>query len=167
MERPRGFSLPELAIRRPVTTLTVIVSLVVLGAVALTRLPLAFMPEIVQPQLFIQLPYDNASPEQVERMIVRPVEDAVGSVRGLRSLWSRCGGDGGSLRLEFDWSTDMQLARVEVWERLDRIRGALPDDLGDVQVSTNWDSRDADMPAHLPLKMRTDQPIVRGSPMDV
>jgi HAE1 family hydrophobic/amphiphilic exporter-1 len=146
MERPRGFSLPELAIRRPVTTLTVIVSLVVLGAVALTRLPLAFMPEIVQPQLFIQLPYDNASPEQVERMIVRPVEDAVGSVRGLRSLWSRCGGDGGSLRLEFDWSTDMQLARVEVWERLDRIRGELPDDLGDVQVSTNWDSRDADMP---------------------
>lgn len=141
-----GFSLPELAIRRPVTALTVIASLVLLGAVALTRLPLAFMPEVVQPQLFIHLPWDSASPEQVERMVVRPVEDAVGSVRGLRSLWSRCGSDGGRLRLEFDWSTDMQLARVEVWERLDRIRGELPDDLGDIQVSTNWDAREAEMP---------------------
>jgi hydrophobic/amphiphilic exporter-1 (mainly G- bacteria), HAE1 family len=141
-----GFSLPELAIRRPVTALTLIASLVLLGAVALTRLPLAFMPEVVQPQLFIHLPWDSASPEQVERMVVRPVEDAVGSVRGLRSLWSRCGSDGGRLRLEFDWSTDMQLARVEVWERIDRIRGELPDDLGDIQVSTNWDAREAEMP---------------------
>ena len=146
MDERHGLSLPELAIRRPVTALTVIVSLVVLGSVALTRLPLAFMPEIEQPQLFIHLPWDSASPEQVERMVVRPVEDAVGSVRGLRGLWSSCGTDGGRLRLEFDWATDMQLARVEVWERLDRIRGELPDDLGDVQVSTNWDARDADMP---------------------
>lgn len=146
MARPTGFTLPELAIRRPVTTLTLIVSVVVLGSVALTRLPLAFMPDIVQPELFIQLPYDNASPEQVERMIVRPVEDAVGSVRGLRSLWSTCGAEGGRVRLEFDWATDMNLARVEVWERLDRIRGELPADIGDILVSTNWDSRDADQP---------------------
>jgi HAE1 family hydrophobic/amphiphilic exporter-1 len=139
-------TLPELAIKRPVTTLMVLVSMVVLGVVALTRLPLAFMPDIVEPELFIQLPYDNASPEQVERMIVRPVEDAVGSVRGLQTMWSRCGSDGGRIRLEFSWDTDMHLARVEMWERIDRIRGELPEDIGDIQVSTNWDSRDADSP---------------------
>jgi HAE1 family hydrophobic/amphiphilic exporter-1 len=139
-------TLPELAIKRPVTTLMVLVSIVVLGVVALTRLPLAFMPDIVEPELFINLPYDNASPEQVERMIVRPVEDVVGSVRGLQTMWSRCGSDGGRIRLEFSWDTDMHLARVEVWERIDRIRGDLPEDIGDIQVSTNWDSRDADSP---------------------
>jgi HAE1 family hydrophobic/amphiphilic exporter-1 len=139
-------TLPELAIKRPVTTLMVLVSIVVLGFVALSRLPLAFMPDITEPELFIQLPYDNASPEQVERMIVRPVEDAVGSVRGLQSMWSRCGSDGGRIRLEFGWDADMHLARVEVWERIDRIRGDLPEDIGDIQVSTNWDSRDADSP---------------------
>ena len=139
-------TLPELAIKRPVTTLMVLVSIVVLGFVAVSRLPLAFMPDITEPELFIQLPYDNASPEQVERMIVRPVEDAVGSVRGLQSMWSRCGSDGGRIRLEFSWDTDMHLARVEVWERIDRIRGDLPEDIGDIQVSTNWDSRDADSP---------------------
>ena len=139
-------TLPEIAIRRPVTTLMVLVSVVVLGVVALTRLPLAFMPDITEPELFIQLPYDNASPEQIERMVVRPVEDAVGGVKGLQSMWSRCGTDGGRIRLGFTWDTDMHMARVEVWERIDRIRGDLPEDIGDIQVSTNWDSRDADQP---------------------
>ena len=141
-----GFSLPEFAIRRPVTVLMIIVSLVVLGAVALTRLPLAFMPDIREPELYVQLPYSNASPEQVERMIVRPVEDAVGSVKGLRSMWSRCGDDGGRIRLEFDWGADLDMARVEVLERVDRIRSELPDDMGDIQVTGDWDSREADSP---------------------
>ncbi len=139
-------TLPEIAIRRPVTTLMIIISLVVLGAVALLRLPLAFMPDVQQPELFVQLPYENASPEQVERMVVRPVEDALGSLKGLKSMWSRCGSDGGNIRLGFDWSTDMHLARVEVWEQIDRVRGDLPDDMGDITVSTSWGSRDADMP---------------------
>ncbi len=139
-------TLPEIAIKRPVTILMVLVSIIVLGLVALARLPLAFMPDFVEPELFVHLPYNNASPEQVERMIVRPVEDALGSVRGLKTMWSRCGSDGGRVRLGFDWSMNMHMARTEVWERLDRIRGELPDDLGDIQVSTNWDSRDADQP---------------------
>ncbi|MBU8871088.1 MAG: efflux RND transporter permease subunit [Gemmatimonadales bacterium] len=139
-------TLPEIAIKRPVTIMMVLVSIVVLGLVALTRLPLAFMPDMVQPELFVQLPYQNASPEQVERMVVRPVEDAIGSVKGLRSMWSRCGSDGGRVRLEFSWDTDMHLARVEVWERIDRIRGDLPDDMGDIQVTTSWGSQDADTP---------------------
>ena len=90
-------TLPEIAIKRPVTVLMVLISLIVLGGVALIRLPLAFMPDITEPQLFVQLPYQNASPEQVERMIVRPVEDALGSVKGLQSMWSRCGSDGGRI----------------------------------------------------------------------
>ncbi len=139
-------TLPEIAIKRPVTVLMILVSLVVLGGVALIRLPLAFMPDITEPELFVNLPYQNASPEQVERMIVRPVEDALGSVKGLQSMWSRCGSDGGRVRLSYSWDTDMHLARVEAWERLDRIRGDLPEDMGDIQVSTNWDSQDSDSP---------------------
>ena len=139
-------TLPELAIKRHVTTLMILVSLVVLGGVALVRLPLAFLPDVEEPQLFVRIPYNNASPEQVERMIVRPVEDALGSVKGLRSMWSMCNEDGGMVRLQFAWSMDMRLTRVEVWEKLDRIRRDLPDDIGDITVSTNWNAREADMP---------------------
>jgi HAE1 family hydrophobic/amphiphilic exporter-1 len=61
-------------------------------------------------------------------------------------MFSRCHEDGGMIRLEFDWSTDMHMARVEAWEKIDRIRRDLPEDIGDITVSTNWDSREADMP---------------------
>ncbi|UCH82793.1 MAG: efflux RND transporter permease subunit, partial [Candidatus Latescibacterota bacterium] len=139
-------TLPELAIKRHVTTLMIIVSLIVLGLVALARLPLAFLPDFEEPHVFVRVPYENASPEQIERMIVRPVEDALGSVKGMREMWSHCDRDGGMVRLQFDWSVDMALARVEVWEKLDRIRRDLPDDIGDITVSSNWDAREADMP---------------------
>jgi HAE1 family hydrophobic/amphiphilic exporter-1 len=139
-------TLPELAIKRHVTTLMIIVSLVVLGGVALFRLPLAFMPDIVEPYLFVRLPYANAAPEQTERMVVRPSEDALGSLKGLRSMWSMCNDEGGTIRLEFSWDTDMNLARVEAWEKMDRIRRDLPDDLGDITIGSSWDSREADMP---------------------
>jgi HAE1 family hydrophobic/amphiphilic exporter-1 len=139
-------TLPELAIKRHVTALMIIVSLVALGLVALVKLPLAFLPDFERPYLFVRLPYENASPEQIERMIVRPVEDALGSTSGLKQMWSMCNEEGGMVRMEFDWSHDMQIARVEVWERLDRIRSELPDDIGDMTVGSNWDSREADMP---------------------
>jgi multidrug efflux pump subunit AcrB len=54
-------TLPELAIKRHVTTLMIIVSLVVLGGVALMRLPLAFLPDVERPYLFVRVPYANAS----------------------------------------------------------------------------------------------------------
>jgi HAE1 family hydrophobic/amphiphilic exporter-1 len=139
-------TLPELAIKRHVTTLMILVSLVVLGSVALFRLPLAFLPDFEEPVIFVSLPYANASPEQIERMIVRPVEDALGSVKGLRRMWSNCDQEGGRVILSFDWGHDMDMARSEVWEKLDRIRRDLPDDLGDITVSSDWDSREADMP---------------------
>jgi HAE1 family hydrophobic/amphiphilic exporter-1 len=139
-------TLPEIAIKRHVTMLMIIVSLAVLGVVALLKLPLAFMPDFEQPMLFVQLPYDNASPAQVERLVVRPVEEAVGSVSGLSNMWSHINDRGGTIGLEFDWSANMKVARTEVWEKIDRIRRDLPDDMGEITVSNNWDSREAEMP---------------------
>jgi len=139
-------TLPEFAIKRPVTVAMILVSLVVLGTVALTRLPLAFLPDVERPMLFIRLPYPNASPEQVERLVVRPVEEAVGTVSGIKQMWSMCNTEGGVVRLEFDWGTDMNVARAEVWERIDRIRSELPDDIGDITVGSTWGAREADIP---------------------
>jgi hydrophobic/amphiphilic exporter-1 (mainly G- bacteria), HAE1 family len=138
--------LAELAIRRPITTVMALVSLVVLGSVALMRLPLAFMPEFVEPELFIAVSYPSASPEQVERMIVRPLEDAVGSVRGLKEMWSSCNDEGGNVRLGFDAGTDLYLARAEIWDRIDRMRQDLPEDVGDIVVSRSWSGEEDEMP---------------------
>jgi HAE1 family hydrophobic/amphiphilic exporter-1 len=61
-------------------------------------------------------------------------------------MWSRCGSDGGRIRLGFDWGADLQVARVDIWEKINRGRRDLPDDLGDIQVSNGWGGRDADKP---------------------
>ncbi len=139
-------TVPEIAIRRPVTTLMVIVSVLVLGGVALTRLPLAFMPEVEEPRLFVHIPFPNSTPEQTERLVVRPVEEALGSVKGVESMWSSCDPDGGRVRLEFAWGHELNLARAEVLERIDRIRDELPDTIGDITVGGHWDSREGEDP---------------------
>jgi len=132
-------TLPELAIRRPITTLMILVSVFVIGTIALTRLPLAFLPEAEQPMLSVIVPYANASPESVERSILRPMEDALGSVSGLRHMWSGCDEDGARVSLFFDWDTDMKLKRVEIRERVDRAREELPADVEEIHISNWWD----------------------------
>ncbi len=139
-------TLPELAIRRPVTTLTILVSAVVLGVVALLRLPLGFMPEVNEPVLFIQIPFPNSTPEQTERLVIRPVEEALGSVKGVNNMWSQCSADGGRIRLDFAWGHEMSLARAEVLEQIDRIRRELPDTIGDITVGGSWDAGEEDIP---------------------
>ena len=135
-------NLPEFSIRKPVTTLMVLLCIVLLGGIAVTRLPVGFLPEVDQPQLFVRVPYESSTPDQVERTIVRPLEEALGSVKGLRSMWSMCDAQGGMVMVGFDWAMDMNLVRVEVREKVDRIRRDLPDDVGDITVSGGWDARE-------------------------
>ena len=139
-------TLPEIAIKRHVTMLMIILSLVLLGAVAVFRLPLAFMPDIDQPMLFARFNYPNASPAQIERLVIRPAEEALGSVNGLRNMWSFVDQNGGTVGLEFDWAQNMKVARTDAWEKIDRIRRDFPDDIGDIMISNNWDARESDMP---------------------
>jgi HAE1 family hydrophobic/amphiphilic exporter-1 len=139
-------TLPEIAVRRPVAIATVLTCLVVLGSVALIRLPLGFMPEVEEPQLFVQVPFENSTPAQTERLVIRPLEEALGSVKGVTNMWSMCDTRGGRVRLNFAWGHEMSLARAEVIERVDRIRRDLPDTIGDITISGSWDSNEEDSP---------------------
>lgn len=132
-------TLPELAIRRPITTLMILVSLFVIGAIALTRLPLAFMPESEDPQVWVIVPYANASPKTIERNILRPLEDHLGSIPGLKNMWSRADESDARISLFFGWDVDMGMKKLEVRERIDRARAELPDDVERVIVSADWD----------------------------
>ena len=135
-------TLPELAIRRPVTTAMLLVSILVLGLLAIARLPLAFMPEVERPALYVIAEYPNASPETVERNIIRPLEEELGSLKGLERVWSRCDQQGGRVNVTFRWGTDLDAARAEIRERVDRMRDDLPDDLERLQISPHWNPRE-------------------------
>ncbi len=123
-------NITELSIRRPVTTIMLFVSMVVIGLIASFRLPLEAEPEATIPFFFISLPYPGSTPEEVERNIVRPVEEAIATMPGIRSMNSRANAEGGSIQVEFsDWSKDIAIAASEARERIDAIRDDLPEDL--------------------------------------
>ncbi len=121
--------LARFATERPVTMLMLLVSVVVLGVVALSRLPLLFLPTFDSPRLSIVVPYPSSAPEEIARLIVEPIEEAMGTVSHIERMVSQATAREGRVRLEFINGADMELAAVEVRDRLDRVRGQLPDDV--------------------------------------
>jgi HAE1 family hydrophobic/amphiphilic exporter-1 len=135
-------SLPEFSVRKPIGTLMVFLSLLVLGILSWQRLPLAFFPDISWPNLNIFIPYQSSSPQEVEQLITIPVEEMMGTLSRLQSISSRSGSNGANIRLEFEWGTDMELASVEVRDRLDRVRAELPEDVERIYIR-RWQTSDA------------------------
>lgn len=107
-------NITELSIRRPVTTVMLFVSLVVIGLIAAFRLPLEAQPEATAPFIFVQLPYPGSTPEEVERNLVRPVEEAIATMPGIKSLNANATADGGGVFVQFsDWGRDVAIAASE------------------------------------------------------
>ncbi|MEM7480798.1 MAG: efflux RND transporter permease subunit [Acidobacteriota bacterium] len=122
------------AIDRPVTLAMAVAGVLVLGGVALTRLPLEFQPTFSSSNISVQVPFRSSSPEEIERAIVRPLEDSFGTLNGLETLSATATSDAAQLRLSFLDGTDMDLATVEVRDRIDRARQRLPDDIDRITI---------------------------------
>ena len=122
-------SIAELSLKRPVTTVMLFLSMCVVGLIASVRLPLEALPDVSAPFLFVQLPYSGSTPEEVERTVLRPVEETLATLTGLKRLRGEATADGASIFIEFsDWDRDIAIAASEARERIDAIRGDLPDD---------------------------------------
>lgn len=128
--------LAHLSVHRPVTTFMGLVSLVVLGAVAITRLPLAFLPTVDAPFISISVPYPNSSPTQVEREIVKPLEEALATLAGIRRLTSTANADSAQVQLQFSWGQSIDMIRLKVGEKIDQVRKDLPADVERINIQT-------------------------------
>jgi HAE1 family hydrophobic/amphiphilic exporter-1 len=123
-------SIAELSIKRPVTAIMFFVSLFVIGVIAAVRLPLEAFPEVSPPFIFVQIPYAGSTPEEVERTVLRPVEEAMSTMSGIKRIDSEAKADGATVFMQFsDWERDVAIAASEARERIDAIREDLPDDL--------------------------------------
>jgi len=135
-------NLSAFAINRPVTTTMAVLSVIVLGLISLQRLPLIFLPDVNRPYLRVFVSYQGSNPEEVERLITRPIEEIMGTVPGLKAISSNSSSNGSSVRLEFEEGRDMDIISMEVRERLDRVRPRLPDDLLDPPRVLRWQTTD-------------------------
>ena len=112
----------EFSIRRPVSVFIFAVAAVVFGLVAFEQLATDLLPDITYPSLTVRTTYEGAAPIEVESLITRPVENAVGVVNNVVRVVSSSRADVGEVTLEFGWGANMDLAALDVRERLDLLQ---------------------------------------------
>jgi len=119
-------SLIEYAVHHRVTVLMVCLAAVLFGTVSLQRMPVQLLPEVSYPTLTVQTEMTDAAPSEIENLVTRPLEEAVGVVPGLRRLTSVSRAGQSEITLEFGWGTDMDFAALDVREKMDLV--TLPED---------------------------------------
>ncbi len=124
----------HLAVNRPITTAMLIISVLVIGGIAIVRLPLAYLPEVDVPFIGVQIPYPNSNPKEIEREIVKPVEEVLSTLSGVKRLNATASADQAEFFLEFDWGNDLDIVRMQVSEKMDQVKSELPLDIGDVVI---------------------------------
>ncbi len=129
-------SLPKLAIERPITTAMLLLSIAVFGGIALAKLPLAFLPDIDAPFIGVQIPYPSSNPAQIEKEIIKPVEEILATLSGVKRLDSRATADSAELFLEFAWGRDLDVVRMQVSEKIDQIRPELPEGIEQILITS-------------------------------
>jgi HAE1 family hydrophobic/amphiphilic exporter-1 len=116
------------SVHRPVFTSMAALIVVLLGVISLLRLPIDLMPDITYPTLSVSTSYENASPEEVEELITRPIEEALGAVPGVEEITSDSSEGNSSVRVSFSWGTNLDAAAADVRDRMDRVISLLPDE---------------------------------------
>ncbi|MDX1631691.1 MAG: efflux RND transporter permease subunit [Thermoanaerobaculia bacterium] len=126
----------DLPLDRPVATLMFLISLMVLGTVAIFQLPLGFMPTVEPPIVMVNVSYPGSHPLENLRQIVEPLEEEIATVSDIESLRARAESGQAWVRAEFGWEVDVDLKKLEVREAVERAVPRLPDDLGRITYRT-------------------------------
>ena len=119
-------SITEVSIRRPVATTMVYLILIVIGVVSFRSLPVDLLPEVEFTQLTVRVGYPNVGPEEVERIITDPIENAVAGLPNLERVTSQSEEGSSRVRLEFARGTDIDEAANDLRAALDTLRDELP-----------------------------------------
>lgn len=122
-------SLSDVAIRRPVFTAMLSFAILVLGFLSYQRLATDLFPPVDFPIMLIRTVYPGASPEDIERDVTRPIEDAVAGIAGIDKLQSFTRDSASMIIVQFEMGTDLDVAVNQVRDGVGSIRGELPRDV--------------------------------------
>ena len=106
------------SINQPVFATMVMFALVVLGVFAYNRLPVEQMPDVTVPVVFIQLQYPGAAPEAIENDLIKPIENVVNTVSGVKRIYGTAREGVGWLSVEFRLDVDVDVATQEVRDKV-------------------------------------------------
>lgn len=112
----------DLSVRRRVTIAMFTVGILMFGLVSLSRLNVNLLPELSYPTLTVRTAYEGAAPAEIENLITKPVEEALGVVKNVKQVGSVSRSGQSDVTLEFAWGTNMDFAGIDVREKLDALQ---------------------------------------------
>jgi len=126
--------LSKVSIQRPVTTVMVVFIVILLGIVSMGKLPVDLLPSIEYPYALVMTSYNGAGPQEIESLITKPLESVVGTVSNVKNITSTSSNGSSMIFVEFNDGTDMDVATLNMREKIDLIKGMLPEDADDPMV---------------------------------
>jgi HAE1 family hydrophobic/amphiphilic exporter-1 len=114
------------SLKRPVSVAMVFAAVAMIGLVGSRLLPLEQFPDVTFPFMGVEVPYPGSTPQEIEEVIIEPIEDALATLPGIQQIRSTATSDSGQFQIQFDWGTDIDAATFEVRTKLDSIRQQLP-----------------------------------------
>lgn len=118
------------SVKRPYTVLVAVVLVIVLGVVSLTRMTTDLLPAMNLPYVIVVTTDVGASPEEVEKDVTSPIEAAMATTSNINSVSSMSYDNYSMVVLEYEQSTNMDSAMIEIQQQLDQLTGQFPDSVG-------------------------------------
>lgn len=112
-------SMVDVSVKRPVTVWMFTFAILLFGFVSLSRLSINLLPELSYPTVTIRTDYVGAAPGEIEQLVSKPIEETIGVVKGVRRVTSTSKAGQSDVVLEFEWGTEMDMASLEIREKLD------------------------------------------------
>ena len=122
-------TISDFAIKQPIVTVVVMLILVIFGIFALVNLEVDEFPDLTNPIVFLAVPYPGASPSQVEREVIEPMEEAFGALSGVDQINSTASDGFAQITVQFVFSKDPDQASQDVRDAISSIRADLPPEL--------------------------------------
>ncbi|MFA6352152.1 MAG: efflux RND transporter permease subunit, partial [Bacteroidales bacterium] len=135
----REFKLTTLALRNRNTVFLAVIILLVFGVISYVTMPKELFPEINNPTVFVQTPYPGNSPEDIENLITRPLENEIQSVTGIKEVSSQSMQDFSIIFVEFNTNVNIKEALIDVKDAIDKAKSELPNDLMTDPVARDLD----------------------------
>ncbi|MCL1816542.1 MAG: efflux RND transporter permease subunit [Clostridiales bacterium] len=123
-------NISKLAVTRPVTFIMLLLAIALVGAVCFSSLSIDLMPQIELPYALVMITYPNASPEEVENLITRPIEQVMATLENLEGLMSISTSGTSIVGVQFAMKTDMNFATLNMREKISMVERLLPSEAG-------------------------------------
>ena len=122
--------LSKFSVKKPFTVVVAVIMVFILGAVSFMNMTTDLLPNIELPYVVVSTTYAGASPEKVESSVTKPMESALSTLSGVKSVSSISSENASIVMLEFEQGTNMDSASIEISNRLDQVKAKFDDGVG-------------------------------------